>query len=434
MAFSVVIAPGPARSTENRPMRRMVRYRPLDGLGEVQIDFNACKCSFSVYGFPFGLEEPKPAQIISVTHYQTPAHRWLERILEFPYGSLRSEPNERFVEVSSEIAKQDEHLSQLPASVRAERERERNEERKRAAHTDNPEYLLWRITCAPVDYARAESLTIVTDLRHRVEPDSGSIKFCFSKLDRFINVSEPTEATDSHIQREKKFAVLCRMTDRRWFRGHQRMQLERTPLDRRYGNHIVCQTIDAGGCTLDYFSEIEPVEAASILWTRFGRLPRELDLSATRSEVEIGRLPNSAPTNDDETLSTLVAAQTLVLPSISVDSSTGGEEGHRSRITRSDANTSTSQKGGMEPNPKAGRLVRKFQRGQLDQEAVAILVKNPTLSVEQVASALGCSAKTLRDRSKCPQFVETRRIQRAQREAYRHGSTWDDRRFDKEDV
>ena len=79
------------------------------------------------------------------------------------------------------------------------------------------------------------------------------------------------------------------------------------------------------------------------------------------------------------------------------------------------------------PAPE-GRQARKVARGELDERAVALLLKNPTLTLAQLAVALGCQAGTLRDRRKCPKLAAARASIKAQREAFRGGSTWRDRR------
>jgi hypothetical protein len=83
--------------------------------------------------------------------------------------------------------------------------------------------------------------------------------------------------------------------------------------------------------------------------------------------------------------------------------------------------------GSKAPERRAGRPARKVPRGELDEQAVAILVKNPTLTFKQLAEALGCKPGTLRDKAKCPKLATARASIRAQREAFRGGSTWRDR-------
>jgi hypothetical protein len=77
---------------------------------------------------------------------------------------------------------------------------------------------------------------------------------------------------------------------------------------------------------------------------------------------------------------------------------------------------------------RAGRQARKVPRGELDERAVAMLAGNPTLKCIQLAEALGCKPGTLYDRKKCPKLAIARAAIKAQRETYREGSTWRDRR------
>ena len=83
---------------------------------------------------------------------------------------------------------------------------------------------------------------------------------------------------------------------------------------------------------------------------------------------------------------------------------------------------------------QAGRTARKVPRGELDERAVALLLKNPTLNNSQLAEALGCREGTLRDKAKCPKLAMARASIRAQREAFRGGSTWCDRRPDDDET
>jgi hypothetical protein len=86
------------------------------------------------------------------------------------------------------------------------------------------------------------------------------------------------------------------------------------------------------------------------------------------------------------------------------------------------------------PVRQAGRQARKVPRGELDERAVARLLRNPTLTRAQLAAALGCSPGTLRDRKKCPKLVAIFAKIRAQRDDFREGSTWRDRRPDDDDA
>lgn len=86
------------------------------------------------------------------------------------------------------------------------------------------------------------------------------------------------------------------------------------------------------------------------------------------------------------------------------------------------------------PAAPANRQARGVPRGGLDERAVAMLIGNPTLANAQLAAALGCREKTLRDSKKCPKLAAARASIRDQREAFRGGSTWRDRRPDDDEV
>jgi hypothetical protein len=90
--------------------------------------------------------------------------------------------------------------------------------------------------------------------------------------------------------------------------------------------------------------------------------------------------------------------------------------------------------GSEAPGSRAGRQARKVPRGELDERAVALLLKNPTLTHAQLAEALGCRAGTLRDGKKCPKLAAVFAKLRAQRDEFRGGSTWQDRRPDEDDA
>ena len=83
---------------------------------------------------------------------------------------------------------------------------------------------------------------------------------------------------------------------------------------------------------------------------------------------------------------------------------------------------------------KPAREARNYRRGELDEQAVATLLKNPTLTIVQLAKAMGCCPGTLRDPKKCPKLATARASIRDQREAFRGGSTWRDRRRDEDDA
>jgi hypothetical protein len=74
----------------------------------------------------------------------------------------------------------------------------------------------------------------------------------------------------------------------------------------------------------------------------------------------------------------------------------------------------------------------KAPRGRLDESAVIELKKNPSLTFKQLAAVLGCSAGTLRDRAKCPLLAKAKAMIRAERDEYRRGSIWRDRRADED--
>ncbi len=84
--------------------------------------------------------------------------------------------------------------------------------------------------------------------------------------------------------------------------------------------------------------------------------------------------------------------------------------------------------------PRPGRQAPKYRRGELDERAVAALLANPTLSYDQLAEALGCRSSTLRDKSKCPRLHQAIASIRLQRESFRGGSTWRDRRPDDDEA
>jgi hypothetical protein len=90
--------------------------------------------------------------------------------------------------------------------------------------------------------------------------------------------------------------------------------------------------------------------------------------------------------------------------------------------------------GSEAPGSRAGREARKVPRGELDERAVAKLIQNPTLTYRQLAAALGCNPNTLRDRKKCPRLAKARASIKAEREAFRGGSTWRDRRPDDDEA
>jgi hypothetical protein len=72
----------------------------------------------------------------------------------------------------------------------------------------------------------------------------------------------------------------------------------------------------------------------------------------------------------------------------------------------------------------------KFQRGRLDETAAIELKKNPSLNFKQLATILGCREGTLRDRKKCPLLAGVKAKIQAERDRFREGSTWRDRRSD----
>ena len=62
------------------------------------------------------------------------------------------------------------------------------------------------------------------------------------------------------------------------------------------------------------------------------------------------------------------------------------------------------------------------------------MIKNPTLTIDQLAEALGCKPGTLYDKAKCPKLAGARASIKAQREEFRGGSTWRDRRRDADEA
>lgn len=77
---------------------------------------------------------------------------------------------------------------------------------------------------------------------------------------------------------------------------------------------------------------------------------------------------------------------------------------------------------------------RAFPRGTLDERAVIELKRNPAATPQQLAAALGCRPGTLRDKRKCPMLARARAMLKAQRQAFREGSTWRDRRPDDDEA
>ena len=71
-------------------------------------------------------------------------------------------------------------------------------------------------------------------------------------------------------------------------------------------------------------------------------------------------------------------------------------------------------------------------RGQLDQQAAIEVTKNPSLTYAQLAEMLRCNSSTLRNRRRCPLLAAAIAKIKAEKERFRRGNEWNDRRDDDE--
>jgi hypothetical protein len=89
----------------------------------------------------------------------------------------------------------------------------------------------------------------------------------------------------------------------------------------------------------------------------------------------------------------------------------------------------------MEAPPATVSILRpKILRGRLDETAAIELKKNPNLTFKQLASVLGCREGTLRDKAKCPLLAAVKARLSSERDRFRNGSCWQDRRPDDDDA
>jgi hypothetical protein len=104
----------------------------------------------------------------------------------------------------------------------------------------------------------------------------------------------------------------------------------------------------------------------------------------------------------------------------------------RAREAAAPAGPVTENPPPSEPGPATTSKARsrRFPRGQLDEHAAVELKKNPSLTYEQLANILSCSASGLRNRSKYPLVAAIKAKVRAEREHFRGGDTWCDRSAD----
>ncbi len=82
---------------------------------------------------------------------------------------------------------------------------------------------------------------------------------------------------------------------------------------------------------------------------------------------------------------------------------------------------------------KARPSSRKVPRGRLDEFAVIEIKKNPSLTDDQLAEMLECNSNTLRNRKKCPLLAAAKAMIKTERDRFRDGSSWRDRRPDNDD-
>jgi hypothetical protein len=75
---------------------------------------------------------------------------------------------------------------------------------------------------------------------------------------------------------------------------------------------------------------------------------------------------------------------------------------------------------------------RVIPRGKLDEHATIELTRNPSLTYDQLATMLGCSSKTLRDKRKCPLLAAAKAKIKAQWSEFLGGDKWSDRRADED--
>ena len=80
-------------------MSRIIRYRPLDGLGEVWLDLDACPRRFPLFEQDRTHPDFPEEGPVKITLYLTPEGRWVEHTEEYdPWEGNR--PCERFREVT----------------------------------------------------------------------------------------------------------------------------------------------------------------------------------------------------------------------------------------------------------------------------------------------------------------------------------------------
>ena len=76
----------------------------------------------------------------------------------------------------------------------------------------------------------------------------------------------------------------------------------------------------------------------------------------------------------------------------------------------------------------------RIPRGRLDETAAIEQKKNPALTFKQLAAILGCREGTLRDAKKCPLLAAAKAMIQAERDKFRDGSSWRDRRPDDDEA
>jgi hypothetical protein len=85
---------------------------------------------------------------------------------------------------------------------------------------------------------------------------------------------------------------------------------------------------------------------------------------------------------------------------------------------------------GTDSRPSGGPVGPYAPRGKLDERAAIELTRNPALTHVQLANMLGCSPRTLVDRRKCPLLFAAKAKIKAQKNEFRDGDKWSDRRAD----
>ncbi len=178
----------------------------------------------------------------------------------------------------------------------------------------------------------------------------------------------------------------------------------------------------------DRYDRILPRLATDLLVAADHRLPPELEVYNQPAPNEAAVLrPNGRTPNAD---SPGPAASGSVTPEADKSTPDPEENGQpASKCETEAARPAATPEGEYTLAPAAGtKAARAVPRGSLDDQAVTELKRNPAATYKQLAAALGCRPGTLRDKKKCPELAQARAILRAEREAFRGGSTWRDRR------